>query len=150
MTVTIELWMFYTALAFLLGLLGGAYLGRRINPSVRRIKQLEVELEKTRDLLANYRERVIRHFSRTSELFDVFTKDYRTVYQHLADGCADLCGDRAPRLSLDMPVQRIAPTPVAQATAPLTPTPVVAPVAAEPTGPLPSVPLNLASSESVH
>ncbi|CAK0768824.1 conserved hypothetical protein [Gammaproteobacteria bacterium] len=109
MTVTIELWMFYTALSFLFGLLVGLYLGKHANPSVRRIKQLEVELEKTRDLLADYHERVNRHFSRTSELFDAFTRDYKSVYQHLADGCADLCDDRAPRLSLEVPAQRISP-----------------------------------------
>ncbi|CAK0750405.1 putative DUF1043 family protein [Gammaproteobacteria bacterium] len=116
MTITIEWWMFYTALAFLCGMLVGLYLGQRANPSVRRIKQLEVELEKTRDLLADYHERVARHFSRTSELFESFTKDYKSVYQHLADGCSDLCGDRAPRLSLEVPAQRISPTRPASAT----------------------------------
>ncbi|CAK0745451.1 putative DUF1043 family protein [Gammaproteobacteria bacterium] len=110
MTVTIELWMLYTALAFFVGLLMGMRLGQRANPSVRRIKQLEVELEKTRDQLADYHERVTHHFSRTSELFDSLSKNYKSVYQHLADGCSDLCGDRAPRLSLEVPAQRISPT----------------------------------------
>ncbi len=117
MTITIELWMFYSALAFLLGLLGGLYLGQRVNPSVRRIKQLEVELEKTRDLLADQRERVARHFSRTCELFDTLTKDYRTVYQHLADGCVELCGDRVPRFSQEMTLSRAVPVVSAQSLA---------------------------------
>ncbi len=141
MTVTIELWMFYTVLAFLIGLLGGLYFGQRLHPSVRRIKQLEVELEKTRDLLAEYRERVSRHFARTSDLFDTITKDYRTVYQHMADGCADLCGDRVPRLSLDMPIQRISPIgtgPVSVvSSAPTVPTVPTAPPSAHPHEPVP-------------
>lgn len=107
MTVTIELWVLYTVLSLLFGVGIGFYLGRSMNPSVRRIKQLEVELEKNRDLLADYHERVNRHFAHTSEYFDSFTKEYKALYQHLADGCADLCGERAPRLSLEVPAQRI-------------------------------------------
>lgn len=109
MTLTIEIWVLYTIVSFLLGLLVGIFIGKRANPSVLRLKKLEIELEKNRDLLADYHERVNRHFSRTSDLFDAFTRDYKLVYQHLADGCADLCDDRAPRLSLEVPAQRIAP-----------------------------------------
>ncbi len=109
MTFTVEPWMIYVAAAFLVGLLVGVMLGRRANPTVMEIKRLETDLAKERERRTSYQDQVTRHFSHTADLFESLTDHYKSVYQHLADGCQDLCGDRAPRLNMEVPIQRLTP-----------------------------------------
>lgn len=87
-----------TLLALALGLFLGWALGRRTNRARARLRRLESELEASRAELEMYRERVVEHFSRTSDLLRHLTIQYRKVYDHLADGARSLCPDETPSL----------------------------------------------------
>lgn len=87
------------ALAFALGYL----VGRRRNDARDRIAELEAALESAREELRAYRDRVAEHFERASDVVEAFTLRFREVYDHLATGARDLCGDRAPALAAGAP-----------------------------------------------
>lgn len=73
----------------------------------RRARDLEAELDKTRQDLENYRTDVASHFQRTAQLFDELTDNYKTLYTHLAQGAGNLCGDKNRPAPLDMPESRL-------------------------------------------
>lgn len=87
-----------TILSLGLGLLIGWFVGRRTNRTVERLRSLEAELDASRAELEIYRERVVEHFGRTSDLLRSLTIQYRDVYDHLADGARTLCPDNTPAL----------------------------------------------------
>jgi uncharacterized membrane-anchored protein YhcB (DUF1043 family) len=53
--------------------------------------------------LDNYRDQVTEHFSRTSELFQTLTEQYRTLYDHLAEGAQGLCSPEPETPALEIP-----------------------------------------------
>lgn len=85
------LWLIAAA-ALLAGYALGALFSRRgRNPE--RIRQLERQLDDTRDEFESYREQVSGHFTDTSKHLRDLALQYRTVYEHLADGARTLCPD---------------------------------------------------------
>lgn len=73
-------------------------LGRRTSAQVAHIKELGAALGTARaetlevqEALDAYRGRVSNHFTETSEKLHDLTLHYRTVYDHLAKGAAELC-----------------------------------------------------------
>lgn len=73
-------------------------------------KVIERELESLRAQFDAYRGRVDDSFHRTSELFEGMTRQYRAVYEHLAESAETLCTPGAGRASLDFPdARRLAP-----------------------------------------
>ena len=83
-----------TVIAFGLGFLAA----RLSSGASRRSRELDEELQRNRAELAAYRAQVTSHFSRTAELVNELTSNYRTVYQHLAEGSRVLCDGEGPRL----------------------------------------------------
>ena len=72
------------------GVLIGALAYRLLSPSVKRIDEVESDLSKAREEMANYKTSVNQHFNKTSELVNDLTQNYVKVYQHLADGAQSL------------------------------------------------------------
>jgi uncharacterized membrane-anchored protein YhcB (DUF1043 family) len=101
-----------TVVAFGLGFLAA----RLSSGAARRSRELDEELQRSRTELTAYRAQVSSHFSRTAELVNELTANYRTVYQHLAEGSSVLCNGDGPRLEA---LQE--PTPVIDERAPVTP-----------------------------
>jgi uncharacterized membrane-anchored protein YhcB (DUF1043 family) len=87
-----------TFLALGFGVVAGWIGGRRTNQVRARLRNLEAELEASRAELEIYRERVVEHFSRTSDLLQNLTLQYREVYTHLAEGARALCPENTPAL----------------------------------------------------
>ena len=83
-----------TVVAFGLGFLAA----RLSSGAARRSRELDEELQRSRSELTAYRAQVSNHFSRTAELVNELTANYRTVYQHLAEGSRALCNGDGPRL----------------------------------------------------
>jgi len=90
--------------AFGVGL--GFFASWAMRPGDRRLRELEGELDRTREEMEEYRAGVNRHFERTSELFQELTDTYKNVYTHLASGARELCGEQS-RPALDMPDARL-------------------------------------------
>ena len=66
--------------------------------AAQRCRELEAELTASQAALSQYRSEVAAHFSQTSELLRAMTHQYRTVYEHLAEGARTLCPEQATGL----------------------------------------------------
>ncbi|GEM_PF-4092860 len=96
-------------IAFALGVGAGFLLGA---VSLRRARReaAERELEALRARFDAYRGRVDESFRRTSELFEGMTRQYREVYEHLAESAEALCSPDAARAAVELPeVRRLGP-----------------------------------------
>ncbi len=88
-----------TALLFGLGLGCGLWLRGRGDRKLReRAATLEAELASAASALSSYRGEVEKHFGQTSDLFRDLTRQYTTLYAHLAEGARDLCVEQVPEL----------------------------------------------------
>jgi uncharacterized membrane-anchored protein YhcB (DUF1043 family) len=94
-----------TLIAFGLGFLAA----RLSSGAARRSRELDEELQRSRNELAAYRAQVSSHFSRTAKLVNELTANYRTVYQHLAEGSRSLCNGDGPRLEALQEPTAVAP-----------------------------------------
>ena len=83
---------------FAAGLLAGILLGRARSGSAARMRALETELREERQRSEAYRDSVAKHFSGTSDMFRDMTRQYATIYTHLAEAARDLCADRVPEI----------------------------------------------------
>jgi len=126
------------AAAALVALLVGFIIGRVSRRHRQRIEELEVRVaeregqilqlesartelrtrvagaEQARDQaveeLSSYQTEVVSHFNQTSELLREMTLQYRTIYQHLAQGAEALCPEGALRIEDNAPIDGL-PTP---------------------------------------
>ena len=64
----------------------GVYLARAGNSAVKRARELDAELKQTREELAEFKNQVTQHFSKTADLVNALTANYREVYTHIAEG----------------------------------------------------------------
>jgi uncharacterized membrane-anchored protein YhcB (DUF1043 family) len=85
------------AIALLAGYALGTALSRR-GRNAERVHELERQLDDTREEFETYREQVSGHFTETSKHLRDLALQYRTVYDHLADGARTLCPDNAVRI----------------------------------------------------
>lgn len=74
---------------FCLGGLLGALLGRTLIPTGNQ-KNIENNLQATRDELTKYQQDVASHFAETSRLVHSLTESYKDVHDHLAKGAVTL------------------------------------------------------------
>jgi len=88
-------------LGFLLGILMGSIATYLIVARNRKTHQLQLELNQLTERFTEYRDQVTQHFMRTSELVQEMTRSYRDVYEHLAAGAQNLCGDTDERWQLE-------------------------------------------------
>jgi uncharacterized protein len=71
-----------------------------------RLKTVEHERDAATKELQSYREEVSEHFQHTGELFDRITRDYHTLYEHLATGADRLCSPAHARNLLQAEPER--------------------------------------------
>jgi uncharacterized membrane-anchored protein YhcB (DUF1043 family) len=74
--------------AFAIGLFVGR---RRSRRDAERARELEDRLQLAEDEMNRYRADVSEHFGETSKLLRDLTLQYRSVYEHLAEGARTLC-----------------------------------------------------------
>ncbi len=82
-------------------LAGGLVLGLIVGGTAlvsSRVRRLEQELREERERSAAYRDGVAKHFEATSDLFRDLTRQYGSLYAHLAEGARELCPERVPEL----------------------------------------------------
>ena len=90
------LW-FVGSLAFLAGLLLGAFLYHLLSGSKNRNGKLEVQLNEMQQEFKEYQDKVGDHFTTTAHLINKLTDTYRDVHEHMANGAEDLCEDEEIR-----------------------------------------------------
>jgi uncharacterized membrane-anchored protein YhcB (DUF1043 family) len=106
---------------FAAGLAAGILLGRARGSSAERMRALESELREEREKSEAYQDSVAKHFGGTSDMFRDMTRQYATLYAHLAEGARDLCADRVPEIGQgfsDPSLQLIAAPPEDEAAEP--------------------------------
>jgi len=95
----------------LLKLKGGAKWLRAIEADLEqaqeRAESLERDLKCKQDEINHYKENVTGHFTKTAELFNTLTNDYRSIYEHMAKGAQELCSGSVVQLSSHMPNERL-------------------------------------------
>ena len=120
----------YAVAGLVIGLAVGGMLGRRANRVRSYARGLEQKLEEqrlaqerlvaeaqaARDELKRrlqeaeaYRGQVSEHFGDTSKLLRELTLQYRTVYEHLAEGARDLCAEGSIPLEVGLPESPLLP-----------------------------------------
>jgi uncharacterized membrane-anchored protein YhcB (DUF1043 family) len=108
--------------------IGGLLIGRAYSPGGKRIKsfkdeiwqtqadleQARLELNQTRTALESsqgmseeYRQQVSKHFSKTAELVNELTMNYKAVYEHLATSAVNLCDEGVAVLPDAAPGKRL-------------------------------------------
>ena len=80
-------------IALLVGAPLGYWVASRRGSGAARIQAREEALEAERELGQAYRASVSKHFDGTSDLFRDLTRQYATLYAHLAEGARDLSED---------------------------------------------------------
>ena len=99
-------WLWAAGLiGFAVGIGAGYLLTVMLSRSMVRVRQLEEELDKIREKHETYQTEVHTHFSRSSDLFMGVTEKYRELYDHLAHGAKDLCGNMVATALHDLPDQ---------------------------------------------
>jgi uncharacterized membrane-anchored protein YhcB (DUF1043 family) len=88
----------------ILGILLGIGLGSIVTYALasrsNRNQNLQTELDQLNRRFIEYRDQVSQHFMHTSDLVQEMTRSYRDVYEHLATGAFQLCGEQAETPSL--------------------------------------------------
>jgi uncharacterized membrane-anchored protein YhcB (DUF1043 family) len=93
-------WLWLAAAGGLVvGAVAGVLLARRGRGEGRRLRELEEQLRASEDEYARYRSEVSTHFAETSERLRDLTLQYRTVYEHLAEGARRLCPEGSVALA---------------------------------------------------
>jgi uncharacterized membrane-anchored protein YhcB (DUF1043 family) len=88
------------ALCLLAGIVLGALLARSgSRRDAARARQLEEELRTAQDEHRRYRTQVSEHFGETSKRLRDLTLQYKSVYEHLADGARALCPEGAVEIA---------------------------------------------------
>lgn len=97
---TTSIWLI-GILGVLIGILLGSIATYLLVARNRRTHELQLELNQLTERFTEYRDQVTQHFMRTSELVQEMTRSYRDVYEHLAAGAQNLCGNAEERWQLD-------------------------------------------------
>ncbi|EMI5490837.1 DUF1043 family protein [Providencia stuartii] len=83
----------YALIGLVIGFIIGALVVRYGNPKLRQQKTAQAELDKKSTELEEYRKELVGHFARSAELLDNMARDYRQLYQHMAQSSSELMPD---------------------------------------------------------
>ncbi len=75
----------------ILGVVCGLLFGRATNAPYQEAQSLKDSLEQVQSEYEAYKVEVTQHFTKTAELVNAMTDNYRNVHTHLADGAQTLC-----------------------------------------------------------
>jgi len=89
-------------IVFAFGLGAGSLMTYFLGGRRRELRAKANELQEVRSAYAGYREDVDRHFHKTGELFQQMADQYRSVYEHLAQGANTLGESRWQPAMLDL------------------------------------------------
>lgn len=96
-------------LAALVGLIGGIGLGYLVFYALHGRRSDGRSAAQVQEELDAYREEVQQHFTRTSDLFQHMTTQYRELYDHLAQGAQSLCDTIPATPELDLSERELLP-----------------------------------------
>lgn len=71
----------------------GVILTSIFNPKLRQYKTLKKELDESNQQLTKQKQMLVKHFSHSAELLDKMAKDFRNLYQHIAENSNSILPD---------------------------------------------------------
>lgn len=83
----------FLILGLVIGIIIGVVFTTFFNPKLRRYNVLKKELETTKEQMANQKQMLVKHFSHSAELLDKMAKDFRRLYQHMAENSTSILAD---------------------------------------------------------
>ncbi|WP_392560957.1 DUF1043 family protein [Orbus sturtevantii] len=80
----------YLIMGLVLGAIIGIIITNVFSSKARKYEQMKRELEVTKQELATQKQMIIKHFSHSAEILDNMAKEFRRLYQHMADNSNNL------------------------------------------------------------
>ena len=73
-----------------------------ISPKGRKYAKAKRELEQTQEELATQKQMIVKHFSHSAEILDNMAKEFRRLYQHMAENSGKfISSEDMPKIELD-------------------------------------------------
>ncbi|OCG01549.1 hypothetical protein A9G12_02500 [Gilliamella sp. wkB112] len=94
--------MTYLVIGLVIGFVIGLIFMSIISPKARKYAKVKRELEQTQEELSAQKQMIVKHFSHSAEILDNMAKDFRRLYQHMAENSGQLIsGNDMPVIDLD-------------------------------------------------
>ncbi|KES16285.1 hypothetical protein GASC598P17_010290 [Gilliamella apis SCGC AB-598-P17] len=77
--------MTYIVIGLVIGFILGMIFMNFISPKGRKYIKAQRELEQTQEELASQKQMMVKHFSHSAEILDNMAKEFRRLYQHIAE-----------------------------------------------------------------
>ncbi|MWN89726.1 DUF1043 family protein [Gilliamella sp. Pra-s65] len=77
--------LIYLIIGLAIGFVVGFIFTSIISPKARKYAKVKQELEQTKDELVAQKQMIAKHFSHSAEILDNMAKDFRRLYQHMAE-----------------------------------------------------------------
>lgn len=87
----------YGLIGLVVGVIVGVIATRFGSRKLRDQHALQYELEKTKDELKEFKLELNQHFSRSSELLENMSQNYRDLYQHMSSGATTLLPEQTAK-----------------------------------------------------
>ncbi|MWP61374.1 YhcB family protein [Gilliamella sp. Pas-s25] len=92
----------YLMIGLVIGFIIGFIFVSVISPKARKYAKVKHELEQAKDELIAQKQMIAKHFSHSAEILDSMAKEFRRLYQHMAENSGQFIdGDKATSLDFD-------------------------------------------------
>ncbi|MCX8641416.1 MULTISPECIES: YhcB family protein [unclassified Gilliamella] len=95
--------MIYLAIGVVIGFIIGFILTNMFSKKGREFAKVKRELEQTQEELKTQKQTIVKHFSHSAEILDNMAKEFRRLYQHMAENSGKFSSDDdITAIALDM------------------------------------------------
>ncbi|WP_081297964.1 YhcB family protein [Gilliamella sp. Occ3-1] len=92
----------YLIIGLLIGFIVSFVSTNLISPKARKYAKVKQELDQTKDELIAQKQMIAKHFSHSAEILDNMAKDFRRLYQHMAENSSQFMdSDKVHSLDFD-------------------------------------------------
>ncbi|OCG18617.1 MULTISPECIES: YhcB family protein [unclassified Gilliamella] len=92
----------YLIIGLVIGFIIGFIFVSVISPKARKYAKVKQELDQTKDELRVQKQMIAKHFSHSAEILDSMAKDFRRLYQHMAENSSQFMdSDNVQSLDFD-------------------------------------------------
>ncbi|QYN45076.1 MULTISPECIES: YhcB family protein [unclassified Gilliamella] len=93
----------YLSIGLVMGFIIGAIFMNVLSPKARRFASVKRELEQAQEELKTQKQMIAKHFSHSAEILDNMAKEFRRLYQHMAENSQQIMGnENMPNMNLEV------------------------------------------------
>lgn len=94
--------MTYIIIGLVIGFIAGIIFMNFVSQKGRKYVKVKRELEQAQEELATQKQMMVKHFSHSAEILDNMAKDFRRLYQHIAETSGQfITSDDVPMIDLE-------------------------------------------------